>query len=119
MIEMWRIIERIDGYVDSMEIGQTEWSPVFRSRRLSEGAKMRVQPNGKGSMSLADGSRFVFTATTHPIVVEMSAFELTVNGEKIVFQARYQKILNDVKRILGVNGRFEIREVDPAPAARG
>ena len=108
MVATWAIVERLDGYVDSMEGGQTDWAPIFRSRRLSDGSKFRVQSGGKASLNLADRSRFIFSADHHPILVEIEAFEFKIDRH-IVFDIRKEQVIKDVLRSLGIgHGRFEL-----------
>jgi hypothetical protein len=50
----WVIAIRLKGYIDSQIPSQTTWAPIFRSRRLNGGARIRVQDNAACQVNTAD-----------------------------------------------------------------
>jgi hypothetical protein len=81
--------------------------PVFRARRLNEGDKFRVHPHGKASLTLADRSRFIFSADPRPTVVEVETYQLKVDHRR-VFDFRSKRVMHDIEQSLGLGrARFE------------
>lgn len=123
-IEPWRILERIQGYVDTREPGQDEWVPVFRSRRLNDGAMARIQTSAVARLNMADRSSFTITALWTPIVISISDFKLSVDGRRIVSDLRDARLKREIWRFMGGQARFDIdddmqRHGQNSGAARG
>jgi hypothetical protein len=119
-MEGWKILSRVQGYVDSLEPGQKDWSPVFRSRRLTDGAKFRVHPHSEATLALADGTTFVLADFPRARIFEVSDYQLTSEGRSLVFWKRLEKANHDVTRVLGIQqGRFEIQQGSGPIGARG
>lgn len=115
-IEPWRLVVRIEGHVESLEPGQTSWAPIFRSRRLNDGALARTQASSAANINLADQTSFRLGPDTE---VEMTKFRLTAEGRLVVFNLRFGKIRADVAKALGRQSRFEVRTPNGVLAARG
>lgn len=115
-IEPWRIVVRVQGRVESLEPGQTSWAPIFRSRRLNDGASARTLTESVANINLADQSSFRIGPNSE---VEMTKFELTPQGRTIVFTLRAGKVQADVARLLGKQSRFEVKTPNGVLAARG
>ena len=109
MIEPWRIVTRIKGRVESWEPGQSDraWAPIFRSRRLNNGALVHVCVESDATVALA--SRFALRVTG-PGIFPMDNYLLDALGRQIVFDARTEKIAHDIARALGSQCRFDIEE---------
>lgn len=115
-IEPWRLVVRIEGRVESLEPGQTSWAPIFRSRRLNDGALARTQASSAANINLADQTSFRLGPNTE---VEMTKFQLTAEGRMVVFNLRFGQIRADVAKALGRQSRFEVRTPNGVLAARG
>lgn len=115
-IEPWRIVVRVQGRVESLEPGQTAWAPIFRSRRLNDGAFARTQAESEACINLADQSSFRIGPSSE---VEMTKFQLTPEGRTVVFNLRFGKIRADVAKSLTRSSRFEVRTPNGVLAARG
>ena len=106
-MEPWRIVERIQGYVDTREPGQDGWCPLFRSRRLSDGAFVKIHTLGAARLNMADGTSYFLSAMWHPIVFEISDYQLSLEGRKVVFDLRMAHVWRDMQRFFGVQFRFD------------
>lgn len=115
-IEAWRLVVRIEGRVESLEPGQASWAPIFRSRRLNDGAMARTQAASTASINLADQSSFRLGPNSE---VEMTKFQLTPEGRTVVLNLRFGQIRADVAKALGRQSRFEVRTPNGVLAARG
>ena len=118
MVAPWRIVERIQGYVDSRIPDQDVWSPIFRSRRLSDGGMVRVQTLGVARLNMADGSSFTFTALWNPIIFSISDYQLSIEGAWKVFDLRQARVMHDVGAALGVQ-QFRVDPADAVNRAHG
>lgn len=115
-IEPWRLVVRLEGRVESLEPGQTSWAPIFRSRRLNDGALARTQASSAANINLADQTSFRLGPNTE---VEMTKFSLSAEGRLVVFNLRFGQIRADVAKALGRQSRFEVRTPNGVLAARG
>lgn len=117
----WKILERLEGYVDTRTYSQDTWAPMFRSRRLGDGDKFRLYPQAQATLTLPDRSRLLFTAGSHYLVAAVSDYQLSIEGEKILLDLRMGRLMQDVVKILGLDSHCRFV---PAPgmlpiAARG
>lgn len=105
----WVIVTRLSGYLDSWEMGQYQWSHVFRSRRLSIGDKFRLLARSKCSVDLADQRQIILTTNDHEIICDVSYFKLGSAGTATVRSLRAADVTNTVKRSLGImQSRFDV-----------
>ena len=109
-IEPWRILERIQGYVDTREAGQDEWVPIFRSRRLNDGAMIRVHKFAVARLNMADCTSYTFFAIQKTLVLSVSNYQLSVDGRRIVSDLRDARLKREIWRFLGGQARFDIDE---------
>ena len=124
----WVIVERMSalpgyehGYVDSHEPGQAEadWTPIFRSRRVNVGAKVRIHWKAAARFNIADMQSYVFIGRTHMILLEITDDGIFNANPGVVFFARWDKVQNDVAKLTGKQSRFEILSPSGVIGARG
>lgn len=115
-VEPWRVLIRIDGHVESRQPAQRAWSPVWRSRILSDGDRARTLVASRARVRLADGSGFTVGADSE---VEMTRFRLTPEGRAVVFDLYVGRVRARVARVLGRQNGFEVRTPNGVLAARG
>jgi hypothetical protein len=115
-VDDWRVVVRVKGDVDSKEYGQTEWQPIFRSRRLQENAEARTGPTGVANINLKDQSSFRLAPSSE---VAMTRFELTPEGRTVVFTLKVGRVQANVAKFFGKQSRFEVRTPNGVLAARG
>jgi len=115
-IEPWRIVVRVDGKVGSKSPGQDDYSPIWRSRVLTDGDWAKTGQDSQARIKLADQSEFTIGSDT---VVEMTKFQLTPEGRTVVFNLTIGKIRARVAKALGKQSKFEVKTPNGVLAARG
>ncbi len=115
-LEAWRLVVRVSGRVESRQQGQENFSPIWRSRILTDGDLARTGKDSRASIKLADQSEFTIGADT---TVEMTKFALTPEGRTVVFNLQVGKVRARVARLLGRQSRFEVHTPNGVLAARG
>jgi len=115
-MDPWKIVLRIRGHLDTMEPGQTEWSPVWGSRRLADGARFRLEHASEAHVNLADGTKFIITNNfNRPAIYEVSYFKMPPGAKAKLFHLRSEKVMDDVSTSLG----FSKHRFDPARSSGG
>jgi FecR protein len=115
-LDSWRVVVRDSGKLESLQPGQSSWSPVWRSRVLTNGDLARTKAASRARVLLADQSQFTIGADT---VVEMTRFELSPSGRTVLFRLQVGKIRATVAKALGAESRFEVSTPNGVLAARG
>lgn len=114
--DAWRVVVRVAGHVESRQPAQPAWSPIWRSRVLSDGDRARTLQASRATVRLADQSEFTVGADSE---VEMTKFALTPEGRTVVFNLWKGRIRARVAKVLGKQNRFEVRTPNGVLAARG
>ena len=111
---IWIIIERVTtlpgyerGHVETLEPGQTNWAPVFRSRRLASGAKVRICCNSAASFNFVSGASFIVVARNKPHVLEITSDGIWNPNKEHTFFLRLEKVIHDLKVPFVRNHKFE------------
>ncbi|MBM3465487.1 MAG: FecR domain-containing protein, partial [Armatimonadetes bacterium] len=115
-LDPFRIIVRVTGKVASRQPGQDDWSPIWRSRVLTDGDMARTYQDARACVKLADGSQFTVGQDS---VVEMTKFELTDAGRTVVFNLLVGKIRARGAKAVGKQSKFEVKTPNGVLAARG
>ncbi len=115
-LDPWRLVVRVDGRVESLHPGQSDWSPIWRSRILSDGDRARTLQNSNARVKLADQSEFTIGPDTE---VEMTRFSLTPESRTVLFNLKIGQIQASVAKALNRASRFEVTTPNGVLAARG
>jgi hypothetical protein len=99
----WVIADRIAGRVECTEPGQHQFVPVFRRRRLSQGAQLRLQAGAFANVNLADETVLRFAG---PLKVSFSYGSCAQCDNGKVFQMTSSEWWRCVEMIFGRQFRY-------------
>ena len=113
----WALVARDEGIVESQKELEERWSPIWQSRLLKDGDKVKTGANSLATIIFPDESKIIIGPNT------MVNLEKDMFKKKITLQfylgTIYARFSSDVQRFFGKENDFEITTPNGALSSRG
>lgn len=114
--EEWKLVVRVTGTVESQQAGASDWTGIWESRLLQDGAKARTLADSRAKIRLADQTVISVGANTQ---VEVANFKLTPTSRTAQINLLSGKIRVNVGKFTGKENKFQVTTPNAVLAAKG